>query len=155
MRSERGRLSRHADVAKAIDAAIAAQEKDPDKNDPNDEKVLKLLQEAKAAQAAQPWLTPPQEALAWRRVASTPTPPEPEFQPRALWTPPLTPQPVVDSLAWLQRRWRIEEAILEVVAGQFPMGTLPTPAIVIAGPYWIARQQVVVGGPVRGQGLWT
>lgn len=112
-------------------------------------------EEVKAAQAAQPWLTPPQESLAWRRVASTTTPPEPEFQPRALWTPPLTPQPVVDSLAWLQRRWRIEEAILEVVAGQFPMGTLPTPAIVIAGPYWIARQQVVVGGPVRGQGLWT
>jgi hypothetical protein len=43
-------LEADADVAKAIDAAIAAQEKDPDKSDPNDEKVLKLLQEAKAAQ---------------------------------------------------------------------------------------------------------
>lgn len=41
-----------AAVAKAIDAAIEAQEADPDKDDPNDEKVLKLLREAQEAQRA-------------------------------------------------------------------------------------------------------
>jgi hypothetical protein len=45
-------LQADTDVTKAIDAAIAAQKKDPDTTDPNDEKVLGLLEEAKAAQAA-------------------------------------------------------------------------------------------------------
>lgn len=44
-------LQADTDVDKAIDAAIKAQEADPDTSDPADEQVLKLLKEAKAAQA--------------------------------------------------------------------------------------------------------
>lgn len=79
-------LQADTDVDKAIDAAIKAQEADPDKTDPADELVLKLLKEAKAAQA--------KDIEGTAKKAGEPKPPPPKAAPATTAAADPPPNPV-------------------------------------------------------------